>query len=87
MVAIVQEAGIRYMESVASRTARSVWDCGLSRFAGGHGLPSVWTHGGFWLALGPGQDESQARTVAHESHVSDFCDALCHSMLKGNLKH
>lgn len=75
------------MESVASRTARSVWDCGLSRFAGGHGLPSVWTHGGFWLALGPGQDESQARTVAHESHVSDFCDALCHSMLKGNLKH
>jgi len=55
------------IQSVASQNARSVWDCGLSRLAGGHVLPSVWTCGGFWLALGPGQDEPQARTVAHET--------------------
>jgi len=62
---IVQESGFDpwTIQSVASRTARSVQDRGLSGRAVTHGPLSVSARGGFWLAVGPASRSVLARMV------------------------
>ena len=83
VVPIVQEAGIRSLDHPVrsksdwkvSPVLRFVWACCRS-------WPTIslslrWLLASSWscLPVSPGQDGPQARTVAHESHVSASCDA------------
>jgi len=85
---VVQEAGIRSLDHpVCSKS-----DCKVSpgsRFvrACHRSWPAISFSSRWLLAISrsclpvsPGQDGPQARTVAHEGHISASCDAPCHNV-------
>lgn len=88
MVPIVQEAEIWSLDHPArsksdhkvSLGSRSVQACCQSWPA--IGLSLQWLLASSWSChlVGPGQDGPQTRTVAHEDHISAFCEVLCHSI-------